>query len=76
MPNRMIERKFLPGVKNCSKGIGASTGDEQDKAARRQGLNKGFDGENDDPAHQNVGDRGDNLKTMDEENFQENSDEG
>ncbi len=76
MPDSMVERQFIPDIKNCAQRIGQTAGNQPDDAPGWQRIHQGLDGKNDDPPHEKIGEGGEDFKTMNEEHFEQHARKG
>ena len=69
VPDRVIKRKFFPRIKDSAQRINKAAGNDPGKGASGKRMAKRFNGKDNDPAHQNVGNRRKCFEAVNEKNF-------
>ena len=71
VPDGVVVREFLEEVDQGAQGVDDAAGQQPSEPARGQGLDEGLDGEDGQPAHEEVGDGGEDLEPVDEEKLED-----
>jgi len=76
MPDGMMEKEAFPGVEDQSQAVKNPSCQQQAKPPRWNQRDCGLDGENDQPAHEKIDERRQNLESVDEKNLEEDTANG
>jgi len=71
VPDGVVVGELLDEVEEGAHGVDDSPGKEPGKPPGGQGIQEGLDGEDGEPPHQDVGDRGQDLEPVDEEDLED-----
>jgi len=73
VPDGVVVGELLDEVDKGAHGVDDPPGQKPGEPPGGQGVDEGFDGEDGKPAHQDVGDRGQDLEPVDEEDLESDS---
>jgi len=70
VPDGVVVGELLDEVEKGAHGVGESPGQEPGETPGGQRVEEGLDGEDGEPPHQDIGDRGQDLEPVDEEDLE------